>query len=488
MRHPLLLGAPLALAACTVGPNYAGPPRAASADAPNHFVRGGDVANADAPAVGQWWTALGDTTLDALETRALAANPDIAVAQARLHQARAALQLERGNQLPNVSAQATYLHAKLPGINLGQSSGSAGAGDGQSSDAGQSSGGGSTSLNFYNVGFDASWEADLFGGQRRTVEAQRAQVAAAEANVADAQVSLSAEIAQNYVNLRDRQQRIALSERSSAMQRQMLALTRQRFARGTASALDVERLRGQVESTDAERLPLGAEVEGYLNALAVLTGVEPGAVDAMLKAPAPVPLPPASVAVGDSAALLQRRPDIRAAERTIAAQTARIGIAESARFPRINLLGIIGLGGSRLSDLTDLGNLSAIAAPMLQWSFLDFGRNAARVRQAEGVREEAEARYRSTVLGALRDAENALSRFGNRRSTVASIARAKASADRAAALMQQRYRAGTATLIDTLDAERQRVAAEQNLSAATAGLTTDFVALQKALGLGWQAS
>ncbi|MFT3978739.1 MAG: TolC family protein, partial [Sphingomonas bacterium] len=176
MRSLLLL--PLAaLAACTVGPNYAGPSSAGAVKPGEAFVRGG-ANRADAPAVAQWWTALGDETLDELERRALAANPNVQVAEARLKQARGALRLERGNALPTGSGNASYLHAQLPGIDLGQGGDS----------------GGSTGLDFYNVGFDASWEIDLFGGQRRKIEAARASLGAAEANVADAQVSLTAEV------------------------------------------------------------------------------------------------------------------------------------------------------------------------------------------------------------------------------------------------------------------------------------------------------
>jgi len=196
-------------------------------------------------------------------------------------------------------------------------------------------------------------------------------------------------------------------------------------------------------------------------------------------------MPPAEVAVGDPAALLQRRPDVRAAERQLASATAKIGVAEAAKFPRLSFMGLIGIGGSKPGDLFDLGNISAIAAPQLSWNFLDFGRNAARVGQAEGARDEAAAQYRGAVLGALRDAEDSLSRYAARRLTVASAARSLATADRSARLMRQRFDAGTATLIDVLDAERQRVSAEQALSQATAAMTADYVALQKALGLGW---
>ncbi|MFN3676950.1 MAG: efflux transporter outer membrane subunit [Sphingomonas pseudosanguinis] len=487
MRKQLSLIPLLLLGACTVGPNYAGPPQGvgSAATPPAGFVRADTTLATTAPAVADWWTTLNDPMLTWLEERALASNPNVAVAQARLKQARSALRLERANQAPNANASATYLHADLPGLNLGGQSGEGqgGANGGAASDGNS----GGQSLDFFNLGFDASWEIDLFGGRRRTVEAARANAAAAEANVADAQVSLSADVAQAYIGLRDAQQRLILAREASRMQRDTLNLTEQRFRNGTASQLEVERLRNQVESTDAQILPLSASVETYLNALAILIGEAPGTLDQRLGQAAPVPLPPAQVAVGDPTALLQRRPDIRAAERNLAAQTARIGVAEAAKFPRLNLMGIIGIGGTSLDALTDLDNLVTVGAPMLQWNVLNFGRANARVGQAEGARDEAEAQYRGAVLSALRDAEDSLARFRARRNTVATLARAKASADRSAALMQQRYRAGAATLIDTLDAERQRVSAQQSLSQAVAGLTNDYVALQKALGLGWRA-
>ena len=454
------------LAGCTLGPNYAGAPKSV---AQTSFVRAGDAQPA-AP-VARWWEALGDPVLSDLVTRALAANPNVAAAQAHLRQARAALRVERANDLPKISGTASYAHAHLPGINFGNSD--------------NSNSGRSTDLDVYNVGFDASWEIDVFGGQRRAIQAARATAEVAEANIADTQVSLSAEVVQAYVNLRDRQRRIDLGNNSIAMQEQMLELTRQRLERGTASQLDVTRLENQLDNSRAEITPLHAEADAYLDELATLTGQAPGALDAMLMPVKPLPLPPAQVAVGDPAALLQRRPDIRAAERTLAADTAKIGQAEAARFPKVSFMGLIGVGGSKMSDLTKLDDFVALVAPQISWDFLDFGRNAAKVRQAEGVRDEAEAKYQAAVLSALRDAEDSLSRFRYRRITVATRARAKAEADLALQLSEQRYRAGTTTLIDLLDARRQQIAAEQNLSIAEAGLTSDFVAIQKALGLGW---
>jgi len=466
---PLLL-----LAACTAGPDYRGPDSAGSVSPPAQFVRAGQSSDISTPVAAQWWTALNDPLLDRLEASALADSPSLAVAEARLRQARASLRSERANRLPNANAQALYVHATVPGVDLG------------GSEDGEGSGDSSQSLNFYNLGFDASWEVDLWGGKRRGVEAARAQLGAAQANAADARVTLTAEIAQSYVNLRDRQQRLVLAQQAAAKQRDIVELTRQRVTQGTASALDLEQQGNVLEQSEAGLLPLSAERDAYLNALAVLTGQAPGALDALLATPGAVPLPPASVAVGDPAALLKRRPDIRAAERQYAAATAKIGVAQAARFPSLSFMGLIGIGGTNPGDVFDFDKLAAIAMPRLSWNFLDFGRNAARVGQAEAARDEAAAQYRQAVLNALRDGEDALSRFGARRQSVASIARSKASADRSAALIRQRYQSGTVTRAQLLDAERQSIAAAQSLSQEKAAMTADYIALQKALGLGWE--
>ena len=497
MTHrPLTLFVCTALAAlggCTVGPHYAGPPavtpRAASGAA---FARAGDLKRDPPPALAAWWETLGDAGLNDLEARALAADPDLAAAKARLRQARASLREQKANQAPSLDATALYAHAELPGVNFGGVTGSQGTSSGASSTSGSStssaasSASTSTSLDIYDVGFDASWEIDLFGGQRRAVQAAGATAEAAAADLADVEVSLTAEVASAYLNLRDRQARIALNARAVAMQNQMLGLTRQRFDRGAASKLDVERLSQQLDRTRADAVPLKAELDAYADELAVLTGQEPGALDASLMEARPLPLPPAEVEVGDPAALLKRRPDVRAAERTLAADTAKVGQAEAARFPQLKFMGIVGVGGTQPSNLTNLDDLTTLIAPQLSWSFLDFGRTRARVTEADAVREEAEAKYRKAVLGALRDAEDALSRFRYRRISVAVLARTKASADQAVELQKARYAAGTATLIDLLDAEHQQVDADQSLSVATAGLSGDFVSIQKALGLGWR--
>jgi len=366
-----LLSLALLMAGCaTVGPDYSGPPQG-SVPQPSAFARAGDAALPSAP-VAQWWTSLGDQTLNDLMTQALSASPSLDVARARLRQARSGLKLEQANEQPSLSATGMYAHARLPGFNL----------------TGQP-GGEIDSLDLYNVGFDASWEIDLYGAHRRAIESAGAAEQGAQANLADAQVSLTAEVANAYVNLRDRQWRIGLTRNSVAKLEQMLELTRQRYAGGTASKLDVARLESQLESTGASIAPLDADRQAYLDELAALLGQAPGELDAMLGGAVLAPLPPAQVAVGDPVTLLQRRPDIRAAERQLAADTAKIGQAEAAKFPSVKFMGILGLGGTHPEDLTKLDDFVGLISPQINWSFLDFGRNAARVDQAQGKRDEA---------------------------------------------------------------------------------------------------
>ena len=482
MRHPLPLSALLAattLAGCTVGPDYKGPPATASdAVQRGSFVRAADPSLRPAPGLARWWETLGDATLTTLVDDALAHSPTIDQAQARLREARARLGSQRANGQPNVSASATYLRADLPGIDLGNDD-AAGEEQGSGNDR--------TALNFYNLGGTASWEPDLFGGGRRGVEGARATLEQRYADLADAQVSLSAQVAQAYVSLRETQERARLNAQSSGLQRRQFALTGQRFEAGAASSLDVERVRNQLESTDAQTIPLRAQVDELLNQLAILTGRTPGALDGTLASAVAVPLPPAAVPIGDPAALVAHRPDIRAAERALAASNAQVGVNTARLFPSLNFMGIFGLGGTSVGDVIDPGKLTTLVAPMLSWSFLDFGRGRANVRQAEAQRDLADAQYRQTVLEALQDAETSLSRFGNTRLQLAQLLRAEESAQRAARLNGQRVAAGTSSVIDQLDVERQRLSASISVARAKAQLTNNYIAVQKSLGLSWTA-
>jgi NodT family efflux transporter outer membrane factor (OMF) lipoprotein len=409
-----------------------------------------------------------------LEQQALADSPNIDVATAKLREARAQVREQQASDIPSIKPNATYGRAKLPGSSLGSLG---------SSDGGASS---STTISFYDLGLTASWEPDLFGGTRRSVEEAQATVAARFADLADAQVSLTAQVAQAYVNLRDTQTRLRLNQDSSNLQQQQLDLNEQRARAGTTSRLDLERQVNQLENTKAQIVPLAAQVEEYMGELATLTGQTPGALDDTLVAAASVPLPPPSVPVGDPAALISNRPDIRSAERSLAASTAGIGAAKAKLFPSVSFIGILGLGGSAPRDMFDLHDLTTLLAPSLTWDVSGLAKNEAAMHAAEAERDQAQAQYRKAVLQALQDAETSLSRFGHYREQLAGLVRAQAAADSAATLNSLRVRAGTSSTLDQLDIERQRLSAAISVAQGTAALTNSYIDVQKSLGLGWQ--
>lgn len=493
---PLLLTA--LLAGCMVGPNYEGPPTVASgAQGGAPFRRIGDLATQPPEVDAGWWRAFNDPSLDRLIEQALANSPSIAIAEARLRQSRATLREQQANLLPSVSANASYLRYRLPPLGLGQGAGgqpSGGQGNGGAANGGsggtgsstEGGGGGSTSGGLWSGGFDASWEIDLFGARRRQRDQAQAQAEAAEARVADAQVSLAAEVAQAYIDLRGQQQQMVYAMQSTRFDQQSLALTEQMFARGAASREDVARLRTQLAQTKSQEKPLSAQVEQSLNRIAVLIGREPGFVDADLARVAPVPRVPARVPVDDPAAMLRRRPDIRAAERQIAATTAQVGATTAQMFPTVSLLGFIGLGGPSLGDLSP-SDFAAIGTPMLRWNFLDFGRIRAQIRQAEAGRDEALAQYQQTVLQALQDAEDALSTFRGQRSALSERLAADRAATLAAELVRQRYAQGAVSLIDLLDSQRQQNKARQQRAQSEAQVANGYIAIAKSLGLGWRS-
>jgi len=492
LSRPLLfasLAVATALAGCTVGPDYRGAPTVAGkATQAASFVRAPATGIASTPAPAAWWRGLGDPQLDALIDAALANNPDLRAAQARLRESRAQLQQQQASSRPTVGAAVAAPRLREPDTSVLNNSQSA---DNNAATTDQSVASGSKGrgpLQLYTAGFDASWEIDLFGGTRRAVEAASAEAEAVDADLADTQVSLAAEVAQAYIDLRDQQQRLLLAQQSAGYEQQMLELTRQRRARGVGADADVERLSTQVETTRASLIPLDEQISESLDQLAVLTGQAPGALDRQLSASGPLPNMPATVAVGDPATLLRQRPDIRAAERRLASSNAQIGERTADLFPKLSLLGFIGSTAADPGHLSRKSALTWAAVPYLQWNALDFGRTRSKIHEAEAGRDEALDRYTHSVLAALQDANNALSRYGHQRDSVARLHEIAASADRSAELMRQRYRAGASSLIDLLDTQRTQSTAQQNLAAGQADLLKDFVSLQKSLGLGWRPS
>lgn len=479
-----------ALAGCVVGPDYRGAPDAApDAARAAAFKRADALLEPAVPPPSRWWETMEDPALNALIEKAFAASPTLQAAEARIRQSRALLVQRRAAGLPGATATGAAIKASVPASGplaaLGGSSAASSSSSSSGTSSGQASAGGHQTIDFYTAGFDAVWEIDLFGGVRRGVEGAAAQTDAAIARYQDAQVQLAAEVGQAYAGLRGLQRQLEIGNENAAVQRRMLALTEARRRGGTADDLDVERVRAQITQTQADIVPLGGRIQESLDQLALLTGQEPGALDTGLATAAPLPKVPASVAVGDPASLLRRRPDVRAAERALAAGNAAVGQAVAARFPKVTLFGNIGFSSGSASDLFHHDKLAVLGGPILQWNFLDFGGNRARVRQSEAAFDETEAMYRQAVLAALQDAEQGVSRFRSQRDTLEQLAASRDSATRSAALAQTRYRGGTASLLDALDAERQRLQAENGLAQGATALVTQYMALQKSLGLGW---
>ncbi|MEX3592346.1 MAG: efflux transporter outer membrane subunit [Burkholderia sp.] len=474
-----LVCAALVLAGCTVGPDYKGTPVAPSAATFVRALKTGVIVATPMPAA--WWQSLNDSQLNELIAAALAHNPDLHVAQARLREARAQLSQQRSNALPKTSANLAAIRTRAPDINTLSALTGANNANGSNSQADTSP------IPLYTASFDATWEIDLFGGTRRAIEAASAQAEAVDADLADTQVSIAAEVANAYVDLRDQQQRLALSQRTDDLQKQQLNLTWQRRGRGVATDADIERLTTQVENTHALLIRLDAQVTESLDRLATLTGRAPGELDVQLSGANPaLPSLPESLPIGDPAALLKQRPDVRAAERHLASSNAQIGEHVADYFPKVTLLGELGFSAGDPGHLFRKQNRTWVGVPYLQWNLFDFSRTRGAVRAAEASRDEAEANYTKAVLGALQDANTALSRYGHQRDHVVALDTVRTSVVHSARLMDQRYRAGVSSLIDLLETQRDVLSAQQNLITGQAELIKDYVSLQKSFGLGWQ--
>jgi len=451
------------LAGCVAGPDYVRPdPPPSEAIEAGSFLRAGDAV-ARAP-VARWWESLGDPALSGLIETGLEQAPAVEAATARIRQARSGLSSVRASLLPSLSTSATYIYADLPN---------------------QAFGTGSGANDFVTLGFDTQWEVDLWGGKARDVERASADAGAAEAQLADVQVSLSAEIARTYVTLQAREASAKLLEDRRGRELQLLSIASRRLEGGTGSAQDVAQARQRLGGTDSELAAVKAETDVLRDGLAVLTGAAPGGLDSL---PATkIPLPPSEVAVGDPAGMLARRPDILVAERRLAASTAAIGVAKSRQFPAVSLLGLIGIGGSSIGDVFDTSQLSAIAVPRLSWNFLDFGRAAANVRGAKANRDAALAEYRAGVLAALQDAEASLARFGAARIALARAGDSLRQAQEVARLQGLRGKAGTISNGEVLEAENREADMRLAEINSRANLTLAYITLTKSLGLGWQA-
>ena len=459
LRRALIPLAVLSLAGCaSVGPDYQRPQIAT----PAQWNAPAGTQAADPSMLAEWWHQFHDAVLDRLVNDALTANLDLATARAKLREARARRALAGAQLGPSVDASVSGSRSK--------SSPQTGSG---------------TSRELYSAGFDASWELDVFGGLRRGVEAAQADLDASGEDLHDTRVSLVAEVVLNYVDLRTAERRLAKAEANLRSSSETYDLVRWRNQAGLVSALDVAQSRTELESVRASLPALRTAISGAQNRLAVLLGVAPGELQARLAPTAAIPLAGQAIATGIPADVLRQRPDVRATERRLAAQTARLGEAEAARYPSFRLSGSLGLEALTPGGLADGAQtrslLAGITAPIF-----DAGRIRANIGIQDAVLEQARLAYRTSVLNALEEVENALITVGNTDERRTRLTQAVESAREALRIAEFQYASGLADFLDVLNSQRTLLNLEDQLASSTGQLATAQIQLYKALGGGWK--
>lgn len=453
-------------AGCAVGPDYRAPSTAARADWTEAPSRG---TTSSPPQVTQWWKIFGDPELDSLVERAVEANHDLRVAEGRLREARALRTGAISDLGPAVSASGSYASERCS-ENLPMCAAS----------------NGQPRVDLYDAHFDASWEIDIFGGKRRAVESATAEVAAIAEDRRDVLVRVLAEVARNYVDVRGLQQRVAIARKNIQAQSEAVEITRARFTAGLTSELDVKQAEALLATTQSQVPTLETALKQAVHRLGVLLGREPGALIAELFNERPIPAVPATVAVGLPSELLRRRPDVRRAERQLAAATANIGVETAELFPKFSLLGSGGFQSVNAGDWLSAGSRYWSVGPTMTWRVLDFGRIRARINAANARQEQALAAYEKTVLTSFEDVENALVAYANEQARMDSL-KASVSANRQAVeLARELYTKGLGDFLAVLDAERSLYQAEDQLADSQQTVTQNLVALYKALGGGWE--
>ena len=414
-----------------------------------------------------WWQQFGDDQLNRLIEDALKANPDLHLAQARLRQARATRDQAISGFFPTIGVSTDASRSK-------------------SSEAISSSS--SRTRTIYDAGFDASWELDIFGRTRRAMEAATADQAASEANLNHARVTLVAEVAQNYVELRAYQQRLAIARKNLESQSETLQITEWRNQAGLVGSSDVEQARTNREQTRATIPDLEVSLAASENRLAVLLGKHPGALHDQLKEVKALPELPATIATRIPADAIRQRPDLISAERTLAAETARVGQKLAQRFPSLNLTGSFGWQAYSFGALGAADTLTRAVAGTLAATLFDGGNLRSTVEIQSAVQEQALVTYQKNVLTALEEIENALQSYARGRELVEARQAAAEAARNAATLTRDQYTSGLTDFQNVLETERTLLSAEDSLATAQAGMRTNLITLYKALGGGWESN
>jgi len=449
-----------------VGPDYREP----APVVPNRWQAGRDPAAGlkpvDPQSLKAWWRSFGDAQLDRLIAQALAGNLDLKIALTRIDQARAQRRGTRAELFPQVNASGTAgrFDNPLPGIVPT-----------------------STRFNLFELGFDAFWEVDLFGRLRRRVEAATADLDAAAEDHAQTLVTLTADVARNYIDYRNFQTQLRITHSNLETQRHTLKLTERLFEVGSGTRHDVVRARAQTETTAAQMPSLEAGLVAALRQMEVLVGRQPGALTADLDEPGPVPAAPGRELLASPAATIRHRPDLRVAERRLAAATAMQGSAIAEWFPKLSLATFVGFRNTNLEDLFKSSAFSYGVAGNLLQPLVNFGRIQAGIDLADARQKETYLAFEKAVLEALRETETALTRYLREEVRRQSLDRSVVDQRESVRLSLLRYQEGVITFLDVLEAQRALLAAELELARSQAAVATHLIAVYKALGGGANA-
>ncbi|HEX7230578.1 MAG TPA: efflux transporter outer membrane subunit [Candidatus Binatia bacterium] len=461
-------------AGCSVGPDYR-PPETATPGAWQEAQQSG--VDTQAGDLTEWWKEFKDPLLDSLVERAVKSNLDLRIAEARVREERATLAATAAGLWPTLDVSGSYSRNRASQNAIGSPTQGAVVAP---------TGARQLENNFYKTGFDSSWEIDVFGGTRRQIEGAEAILQASIEERRGVLVTLLGDVARNYIDLRGLQRRLEVAQENLRAQQDTLGLTRVRFDAGLASDFEVAQSEGEVATTAAQIPTLQSALKQAAYRLDVLLGTQPGTTWDELARTAPIPALPPEAHVGLPADLLRRRPDIRSAERQLAAATAQVGAATANLYPRFSLLGNIGLQSISASDWITAQSRFWSIGPTISWPVFDAGRIRATIEIRNAQQEQALKQYEKSVLTAFEDVENALVNYGNEQIRYRSLLEAVAANRRALEMANDLYIQGLVPFLNVLDAQRTLYATEADLAQSEANMAANLVALYKALGGGWE--
>ncbi|HXA26077.1 MAG TPA: efflux transporter outer membrane subunit [Acetobacteraceae bacterium] len=480
----------LLLAGCTVGPNFETPewlsPASWFAKKAESIQRTPSLPVAE-PIDPDWWSLFKDPQLTALERRVAGENLDVQAATVRLAESRAQLGVVGAAQFPTFNANGSYTRQKASNLGVFSNAPNALGANGAS---GSTTGGVSSSVlnafDVYQVGFDASWEVDLWGRVRRSVESSTASVEASAEARRDTLISNLAELARDYIQLRGIQLQLQIARDNAKTAQQSLQLTQQRASGGVTTDLDVANAAAQLRTTEAQIPALEQQESEFINAISLLLGLPPNALQAELITPKPVPPIPPRIPVGVPSELARRRPDIRQAEALLHATTADIGVAVANFYPSVTLTGSVGLQSLQPWQMFNLNARNYAVGPGITIPIFEGGQLTATLDLRKAQQQEAAINYQKTVLGAWHEVDNALTAYRTEQTRRDRLAEAVAENQRALSLAQSRYQEGVADFLQVLTAQQNLLSTQQQLALATTNVSANLVAVYKALGGGWE--